>query len=1252
MAHTKKIQLYRNTTVVRPDAQNNKTALTVAKESFDNINDATDGEVVLVRYKEGDDDPVKSVAGVYHLSGNTGAWTYLTEFSNEECEQMVEITYGDLVDLMDDSELKPGMRYRITDYVTTTTQEYTQSAFHPFDVIVTATSTDTLSEYARAIQHAGDSYFSNCDLAAWFLLYDINGDTSRFEWAGNGTQGGSPAYIEEHHEERFYRYPSGDRIISGTQYYAWDRDGSGKDVYYTDSETPVVNTDSIFTYDEKGGLQFLDTVYAYGAEVPGVQFTGKGVIYRMVDEWGNDCPYDFKNIMFYSDDSEKYVYTFNAYDDYEEILYDATLINGKDIIDRSTEVCCNNVIKPAFSVNDGYLFMTLNNNIFLNSFSTGGRTYTFTCVGNTFETDCRNNVVSGSSSYNSFGKDCLNNVLTSGSSHNTFGNNCSSNSLQGSSANSFGNNCSSNTLSTSCGFNSFGNSCNLNYLNNNCSYNSFGNHCYSNTLSGNNCSYNSFGDGCYSNLFYGGNCSSNSFGNRCYSNTFNGGNCSSNSFGNNCYSNAFNGGGSYSYNNFGNYCASNTFNSGASQYNNFENNVHNNTIAGGCCWNLFSNGCSTIELGSNSYRNKFGNACSSFRLGGNCNNNTFGNNCTGIAFGQHFSSVLLKNYYRNIRIEDGVSYVDLDTSQTTSASNYIQNIVVASGVLGTSSTYVNISHNTVNDTKQTVYRNDASGTLGGGIVAFISDVEAAKPLIVTVSGSNNTLSANKTFSQITAAINAGQNVYAEYYGSVYHLMYADSSEIYFTEVELDIVHFLTIEDSNTVSHYEKSIPAEQVNADWNATSGKAQILNKPTIPADRNCVIVNMTHTTNPSSLTFTDVDNQSLTHAQVIALLKDYENDVMIVFNDITHVCAHDDIDSQGEGAAGFSGLVGYAANNNYNASLSYFVLQSDGSALTISLEDESVLVTPSMLPDADKVIFGILTSQGQDVQFKRAEWNGSAWITKITPLTPETGKIYYDLGTSIAYCWDNSAYMPIRMPLDNSVTQNSTNAVKSSGIYTALQEKQDKNFIVTITKSGSTYYSDKTSIEIATAYEAGKFVILDYQGVQYYLSDYNNSYDGTDGDIEIYFFNNYYVNGFYLYDAITDGESSISWTVEPNDNFVPSARTINGKSLTNNITLTANDIKIEVVTNANTGAVTQALSPNKFYKFTGALTSLTLTLTASSGGGLDIYAGKFTSDTNTACTLSVPQTVTEAVGNPVIETGKTYEFNIADNVLLMVEI
>lgn len=44
--------------------------------------------------------------------------------------------------------------------------------------------------------------------------------------------------------------------------------------------------------------------------------TGRGVIYRMIDEFGNDCPYDFKNIMFYCpdfDDDLEFYYTFNGF---------------------------------------------------------------------------------------------------------------------------------------------------------------------------------------------------------------------------------------------------------------------------------------------------------------------------------------------------------------------------------------------------------------------------------------------------------------------------------------------------------------------------------------------------------------------------------------------------------------------------------------------------------------------------------------------------------------------------------------------------------------------------------------------------------------------------------------------------------------------------------------------------------------------------------------------------------------------------
>jgi len=92
-----------------------------------------------------------------------------------------------------------------------------------------------------------------------------------------------------------------------------------------------------------------------------------------------------------------------------------------------------------------------------------------------------------------------------------------------------------------------------------------------------------------------------------------------------------------------------------------------------------------------------------------------------------------------------------------------------------------------------------------------------------------------------------------------------------------------------------------------------------------------------------------------------------------------------------------------------------------------------------------------------------------------------------------------------------------------------------------------------------------------------------------------------------------------------------------------------IPIVTVASTGAVTQALSPNKFYKFTGDTTLLKLTFNA--GTGLSVYAGKFTADTN-GCVLQLPDTIHEAVGNPKIEGGKTYEFNVADNVLILMEV
>ena len=218
------------------------------------------------------------------------------------------VTYDELVALRNNSKLVPGQQYRITDYVTTTIQEITQSAGHQFDVIVTADDINVLNENARAIQHDGDTYFTNSDLNAWQIWYCLDNDTSRFAW---------------------------------------------------------VDTEN-----------------------------GKGVIYRMIDERGNDCPYDFKNIQF------KHPYDTTTYPDYYYTF--STVINGiVTDYSLSNSRCFNNIIKENIIETS----QTLNNNVFIN---TNEDSY---CNSNSFGVNCRNNY---------FGNDCYSNSFGDGCFYNSF----------------------------------------------------------------------------------------------------------------------------------------------------------------------------------------------------------------------------------------------------------------------------------------------------------------------------------------------------------------------------------------------------------------------------------------------------------------------------------------------------------------------------------------------------------------------------------------------------------------------------------------------------------------------------------------------------------------------------------------------------------------------------------------------------------------------------------------------------------------
>jgi hypothetical protein len=275
---------------------------------------------------------------------------------------------------------------------------------------------------------------------------------------------------------------------------------------------------------------------------------GRGVIYRMIDEWNNDCPYDFKNMKFknpFDTDDLNYYYTFNrctsnGHEDMTVMLADTyddvwTLYPKRQVT--------NNIISTAFDTENTKTHI-LNFIIFIEkaNFDYDNDDYLVDDIvesfyNNKFSINCVNMIFENSSYNNIFGERCNTNRFKELCYSNTFGNNCYSN--------TFGNNCYSNTFGNNCYSNTFGNYCNRNTFGNYCNRNTFGNNCYSNTF-GNNCYYNTFGNNCYSNTF-GDNCYYNTFGDNCYSNTF-GNNCTSNIFGNFCYSNTF-----------GNYCNYNTF---------------------------------------------------------------------------------------------------------------------------------------------------------------------------------------------------------------------------------------------------------------------------------------------------------------------------------------------------------------------------------------------------------------------------------------------------------------------------------------------------------------------------------------------------------------------------------------------------------------------------------------------------------------------------------------------------------------------
>ena len=237
---------------------------------------------------------------------------------------------------------------------------------------------------------------------------------------------------------------------------------------------------------------------------------GKGVIYRMIDEFNNDVPYDFKNIQFvrfeivsskvnsligkyaifdayyvYVSDDESYWYTFST-----NSQQDASLNGYSNGVHNNTIL---KYIKSTINLND-IVFIGLNN--YKNIFG-------INCYSNTFGNNCRYNTFGSNCYYNLFGDKCRANNFGNNCNHNMFGNDCHSNTIGGDN--------DDNIFDDNCQYNSFGNGCKDNIFGAYCSYNIFESWCSSIKFASSSLSttkysyyrYNHFGDGCQYIVFTG-----------------------------------------------------------------------------------------------------------------------------------------------------------------------------------------------------------------------------------------------------------------------------------------------------------------------------------------------------------------------------------------------------------------------------------------------------------------------------------------------------------------------------------------------------------------------------------------------------------------------------------------------------------------------------------------------------------------------------------------------------------------------------
>ncbi len=258
---------------------------------------------------------------------------------------MVETTWAALRNLRDSNQLVKGAWYRIVDYNFVTTKLGVQSGNHQFDIVLLAISESMLSESGYACKHSGDHYFEReiteggvewlYTLYVDYMSDDYGDEPFDHQDDLHASDAFCDADVMPHPETGddvpvLFKTDTGEYDIDDPDYDdayfyegTYDLDGDEYDMwakyeYSSDDEewifmhqyalTPIVVEDGELivspipeTKIVPVNMNAWELKYCLDNDkdlFDWAETDGKGVIYWLKDEFGNEAPYDFKNVMF------------------------------------------------------------------------------------------------------------------------------------------------------------------------------------------------------------------------------------------------------------------------------------------------------------------------------------------------------------------------------------------------------------------------------------------------------------------------------------------------------------------------------------------------------------------------------------------------------------------------------------------------------------------------------------------------------------------------------------------------------------------------------------------------------------------------------------------------------------------------------------------------------------------------------------------------------------------------------------------